>query len=155
MHQTLEVAMMLGDFPDDARADVGRLDRWHHEHGLEAFGHVSIHQRHLELVLEIADGAEPANVERGAHFFGKIDEQAFERSDFDAFLVRSRESYELDTLFNRKQRFFCRVDCDGDDEMIDELAAPPDQILMAPRDRVEAPSIDGRGYHVIPRCGRR
>src|SRR5882762_4856242 len=86
MHQAVEVSTMLRDFTDDARADVGRLHRRDHEDGLEVLGHMSVHQRHLELVLEVADGAKPANVEPGADFFREVDEEAFELSHLDVLV---------------------------------------------------------------------
>src|SRR5882724_9933034 len=56
MNETLEIAVMLGHFAHDARADVGRLHRRDHEDRLEALRHVAVHECHLKLVLEIAHG---------------------------------------------------------------------------------------------------
>src|SRR6185436_11338423 len=83
MHQALEIAVVLRYLAHDARADVGSLYRWHHEDRLEALRHVPVHQRHLELVLEIANRPQAADVELGADLPGEIDQETLELSDFD------------------------------------------------------------------------
>src|SRR6202171_203113 len=109
MYERLQVSVVLRDLPDDARADVGRLDRGHHEDRLEAFGQVAIHQRHLELVLEIADRTQTANVQRRPDFLVESDQEPFKLSYFDALLVGGGEPNELNSFVRGKQRFLGRV----------------------------------------------
>ncbi len=98
MHERRQVPIVLRDFPDDAGADVGRLDRRHHEDRLEALRQVAIHQRHLELVLEIADRAQPADVERGADLLCEIHEQPLELGDLYTLLVGRGKTNELNSF---------------------------------------------------------
>src|SRR5438270_10298887 len=146
---------MFGHLTYDARADVSGLHRRHHEHGLEALRHVPIHERHLKLVLEIADSAETADVERGADFFCEVDEQSLELRYFDAFVVGGSGANEIDALLSGEESLLGRIHSDRNHEVVDEFAAAIDQVLMPASDGVEAASIDGCGRHVTPRCGRR
>ena len=61
MHETREVAAVARDLANEAGADVRRVERRHHVHGLESRRQMAIHERHLILVFEIAHGAQPAD----------------------------------------------------------------------------------------------
>src|SRR5215213_10191906 len=76
VHEIVQVSSVLRNLTDDARADIGSLDRRHHKYGFETRRKIAIHERHLELVLEIADGAETSNDQRCADLPREIDEQA-------------------------------------------------------------------------------
>src|SRR6476659_5487148 len=143
MNESREVSVVLRDFAHDARADVGRFDRWHHENRLETLRQMSVHERHLELVLEIADRAQAADVERRSDLLGEIDQQSLELGDLDTLLVRRGKANQLDSFFGGKEGLFGRVHGDSNDEVIHELAASADQVLVSPGDGIEASSIDG------------
>ena len=146
---------MLGDFTHDTGADVGGFHRRNHEHRLEVLGHVPIHERHLELVFEVAHCAKSTDVELGADLPGEVDEQPLELRDLHVFVVGGGSPNELDPFFRREQRALRGIHGDSDNEMIDEFATSLDQVLVAARDRIEASSIDGRDRHVIPLHGRK
>src|SRR5438045_2680234 len=98
MNQPFEVSVMLSDFAHDARADVRGLDRRDHEHSLEILRHVPVHERHLKLVLEVADRAKAADVELGADLPCEIDQQTFELRHLYMLVAGGGGSYHLDSL---------------------------------------------------------
>src|SRR5215468_6408636 len=70
-----------GDFLDEARRDVRVLLVGHQEHRLDGAPQLAIHQRHLELVLEVRHGADAADDAVGALARDEIDQEAVERDD--------------------------------------------------------------------------
>src|SRR5687768_2178052 len=149
MHETIQAAPELGNFADDAGADVGSLHRRHHEDCLETRRQVAVHQRHLKLVLEIAHCAESSDDERRADLTREVDEQTLELSHLHATIARGCLSNQIDALVGREQRLLRAVVGDSDDEPVDELAAAADEVLVTTRDRIEASGIDGDRSHSV------
>ena len=145
MYQTVEGTAELRDLPDDARAYVGRFNGWHHEYRFQTGRQIAIHQRHLELVLEVAHCAKPADDQRSADFPREVHEQSLKLPHLDAALVSNRALDQLDALVGREQRLLRAVVGNRDYELVDEFAAAMNQILMAPRDRIEASCVDRDG----------
>src|SRR5690242_11738183 len=67
MHELRDVAAEARNLAHQARADVGRVERRHHEDRLESRRQVTVHQGHLVLVLEIADRAQASDEQRRVH----------------------------------------------------------------------------------------
>src|SRR6185312_13921051 len=58
--EAFDGAAQLEDFLDEARAYEGVLAVGHEEDGFEFRGEAAVHERHLQFVLVIADGADAA-----------------------------------------------------------------------------------------------
>src|SRR5690349_13141670 len=65
-HHAVDGGAVAGHLLDEPRRDVGVLLVRHHEHGLHGGLELAVHQRHLELVLEIGDGPDAAHDAVGA-----------------------------------------------------------------------------------------
>src|SRR5206468_1370219 len=59
MHQAGEVAAQPGHFLDDRRRQIDVFLAGHEEDGLHALVQVAVHERHLQLELEVRHGTEP------------------------------------------------------------------------------------------------
>src|SRR5262245_44755082 len=103
MHEVTYLAAVAGDFAHEARADVGRVERRDHEYGLQARRQMAIHESHLILVLEIADGAQAANQKAGADLSGEVHKEAAEGADLDSGLILDRGADERDPLVDREE----------------------------------------------------
>src|SRR5688500_1974525 len=82
-----DVASESRHLADEARADVRRIERRNHEDRLQPRGEVPVHERHLVLVLEIADGAKPADEQTRTDVAREVDEQTLELAYLDARIL--------------------------------------------------------------------
>src|SRR5438093_1459758 len=96
-----------------------------------------VHQRHLEFVLEIADGAETADDERSTDLLREIDEKAVEFLYLNPFVVADVVADERHPLLEREQRTLGAVVGDGDDERVHKFVAAANEIFVAARERIE------------------
>jgi hypothetical protein len=139
--QVRDVAPQAGDLTNQAGTEKGEMQGRNQEHGFETLVQLAVHQRHLELVFEIADGAKTAYHEVGTDVSGKIDQQAVKRLDIDPILAGNDLREEGDALAEREERLLALDICHSDDQSIDEMEAPGNQIFMALRRRIEGPGI--------------
>ena len=79
-HHLGDIAAEGGDLLDQARAQVGVLERGHEEDGVDLRRELAVGVRHLELGLEVAHGAQAADDEAGAELAREVDRQAVEAS---------------------------------------------------------------------------
>ena len=84
---------------------------------------VSIHECHLELVLEVRHGAQTANDQIRTNARRKVHEQSVELANVHACVVTDGRANERDALLQREQRLLRDVRCDGDHDAIDEREA--------------------------------
>src|SRR5215213_10461263 len=138
MHKPVEGSAMQRNLAYDARADVRGIERRNHEDCFETWREMSIHESHLKLVLEIAHRPESADDERRADASREIHQQPLELMNLDARVVARDALDQVHPLAGREERLLQAVDRDGNDELVYELAAPADEILMAARYRIEA-----------------
>ena len=106
-----------------------------------------VHQRHLELVLEVAHRAEAAHHHRRPDSLGELGQQPFERLERHPRLVAHRGPQHVEPLVHRKERLLRRVDRHGDDHPVRQREAPPDQVLVTLRRRIERAGVDRDACH--------
>src|SRR2546427_13270328 len=70
-----------GDLLDQPRRDVRVLLVRHEEHRLDGRPQLAVHERHLELVLEVRHGADATHDAVGALAGDEVDEEPVERDD--------------------------------------------------------------------------
>ena len=97
--------------------------RRHHEDGLDLTIQAAVHQRHLELELEVRHGAQPAHDHLRLAPLDVVDQQPVEGVDFDVRQILEDRARDLDPLGHREQRRFLRVDQDRDDDAIEQPRA--------------------------------
>jgi hypothetical protein len=78
----------------------------------------AVHQRHLELVLEIADGPESPHHEVRTDLVGEVGQQAVERFDLDPVLVVQNLREKGDPLLYGEERVL-RVALSGRSDLRD------------------------------------
>src|SRR5437879_4001921 len=94
-----------GDFLDQARRDVRVLLGRHQKHGLDGAPELPVHQRHLELVLEIGHRADPPHDAVGALARHEVDQEPVERDDAEVAELRGGLVDHLEAFLHREQRF--------------------------------------------------
>ena len=101
-----------------------------------------IHESHLELELEIGDGAKSAHDHLRAAPRHVVDEQTFEGVDLDVRLVAEHGAGDLDALVHREERCLFRVDENRDDDAVEQAGAAGDDVDVAVGQRIEGAGID-------------
>ncbi len=136
---------MPRDFLDQVRRTEEQPRIREHKNCLDVRAHRLVHLRHLQLVIEIRHGAQRANQNLGADSFRVIDRQPAE-------LVHPRARLEvaddfadyLDALVTGKQRLILvRIVSDGDDHLVENRDAAPDDVNVAVVNRIEAAGVNG------------
>ena len=132
---------------DEPRADVTVLLRRHHENGFDFIIQAPVHERHLELELEVRHGAKPAHDDLRATPLHVIHEQAVEGIDLDIRQQLEDRAGYLHALRHREQRGLLRIDENRDDDPIEQPRAPGNDIDVTVRQRIEGSRINGNGWH--------
>src|ERR1041385_1613833 len=143
-HEARDVAPQAHDFLHQARADVKMILPGHHEERLDAGRELAVHHRHLELVLEVRDRAQPANDDLCAGFFCVFNEQPVETLGLDAVA----ESFEnladhLQPLVEIEEgAVLFRVARDRDDDPVEDAKRALNQVDVTVGDGIERARID-------------
>jgi hypothetical protein len=106
-----------------------------------------VHQRHLELVLEVAHRAESPHHHRRSDLLGELHQQSVERLEGDPRLVAHHGLEHREPLGDREQRLLGRIHRDRDDHPVGQREAPADQVLVALRRRIERARVDRDACH--------
>jgi hypothetical protein len=108
---------------------------------------VPVHVRHLQLVLEVGDGAQPAQHDLCALLARVLDEQSLEVVDLDARVLPDDVADHRDALLDGEERRLLRVVQHGHDDAVERAQAALEDADVSVRDRVERAGID-RDAHV-------
>jgi hypothetical protein len=103
---------------------------------------LAVHQRHLELVLEVRHGPEAAHHHPRPGLPREIHQQPVEGLDRHRGVAAERGPEEREPLVDAEERLLGGIEGDGHDQAVAEREAPPHQVLMAARGRVERSRID-------------
>jgi len=132
---------------------VGR----HQKDSLDLRVQPRVYAGHLQLVFEIGHGAQTADDDLGADRAGEVHQQRVEGAHFDAvgitvFEMGNLVPYNFYPLIGGKQRPLAVVARDADDQPVDDLERPANDIGMPVGNRVEGAGIDAdsRLDHVSP-----
>ena len=142
-HQIGHPSPELEDLLDQPRGQVRVALGGHHEDRLDAGIEAPIHERHLELVLEVREGPDAPHDHRGPHLPRVAHEQAGEGVDADPGLALVGLADEVHPLLDREERLLLRVDQDGHPDPIEHVEAAGDDVEVAVRDGVERARKDG------------
>jgi hypothetical protein len=99
---------------------------------------VAVHERHLELVLEVRVRPKAPQDHAGPDFVREVDDQAVERRDGDAGEVAERALQHVETLVEREGAALPEVPRDGHDQLREHTSPAMNQVQVPVRDRVEA-----------------
>src|SRR3972149_1024777 len=131
-----------GDLLDQPRGDVRVLLVRHEEDRLDGVLELAVHQRHLELVLEVRDRADAPHDAVGALAGHEVDEEAVQRDDGEVVDPRRRLVDHLEALLDGEQRLLRGVGHHRDDQLVEDPEAPLDDVHVAVVDGVEHPPGD-------------
>src|SRR5262249_47525657 len=92
------------------------------------------------------DGADAADDQMGAAGGGVVDQQAFERSDFDVGIGAHHFAEHLRSFFDAEQRILGLIAEYSDNEMLHQAAGPGDQVEVAVGDRIERTGVNRDGF---------
>ena len=113
------------------------LRRRHDEKRLQLLVQLVVERRHLELVLEVGDGAQSLHHGLGAHAAGEVDEQLVERLDAHVGQIARDLLHKGHSLLEGEERLFLRRDSHGNDDLVDKLGGTADNVEMSGGDGVE------------------
>src|SRR5687768_11014199 len=120
-----------------------------HEEGLDA-GELAVHLGHLQLVLEVADGAQALHDHRDVVRLAVVDEQALEAVDPDVGQFGDGVAQQLHALVDREEPGLARVDQHRHDQFVVQPGSTIDDVDVAVGDRVERTGTDGASHGKRP-----
>src|SRR5919109_2054045 len=139
------------DLLDAARRDEAELGVRHQVDGLDVGSERAVQVVHLELPLEVGDHAQALDHRLRAPALRELDDELGEDIDLDVVLVAQGLLEEADPLVDGEHRpLVARLANDSDDDAVEDLRRPADDVEVAERDRVVAARAD-RGAEVVRR----
>jgi hypothetical protein len=94
---------------------------------------------HLELVLEVRHGAQPADERAGAAAPRVFHQQSTEGIDLDVRILAEHFADDGDALIGRKQRILLRIHQHRDDDPLEQVRAAKNDVDVAVGQRIEGP----------------
>src|ERR1019366_1581668 len=150
-----EVAAQRRNLTQQGAADVRQLLMGHQEDRFDVGIHHGVHDRHGELVLHVAGGANAEQHDVSAEAADEANGQAVEGEHLDVAIGLDRMLEQLDALALGEELRVFRVVADGDDEPIDKPSAALDDVEMPEVDRIEDAGIDRDAFGGDHGCHRR
>ena len=146
--EKVDIAPESADFLHEAGADVCELLPRHEKDRLEIGLEFSIHQRELELEFKVRHCAEPPDKGDRFFFFGKIDQQAFERFHHNVGDVLSRLLNQIHPFCEGKESLLGAVFGHADDQFIKNADSSTEHVKVTIGDGIEASGINDLAHEV-------
>ena len=146
-HQPFQAASQHGDFLDKVGTEKGEAQAGHHKKGFDIGIQFAVHQGHLEFVFEIGYGPEPPDDHIGILVLGEIDQQSLEIRYFHPFFMVENLTDHLDAIFDGEKRGFFRIRQDSDNDSIEYLQCPVNDVHVSVCDGIEGTGIYGLFIH--------
>src|SRR5215472_61230 len=147
--QPADVPAVLGDLLDQAGPQEGVERVGGHEQRLD-LGHPVVHLRHLHLVLEVADGAQPLDHRGDPVGRAEVHQQAVEPLDSDVAVAAGDLAQHLDALVDREQAALGDVDQHRDDHLVVQARGAADDVEVTVGDRIKGTRTDYALHVVTP-----
>src|SRR5919201_48084 len=141
-----DVAAKFGKLFDQTGAEKQMSKAGRNEYRCDLRFQAAVHQRHLELALEIGDGAQAANDRAGSHPAGEIDRQPVKGADLDSRSLAQAFADHAHPFPGAEQRLLAGILEHGDHHPVEDSGGPIDDVEMSVSQRVEAARIE-RGDH--------
>jgi hypothetical protein len=150
-HEVAHPPAELEDLLHEPRGDVRVALRRHHEHGLDPGVEPAVHQGHLELVLEVRDGAKPADDDARPHPARVVHEEPGERVDLHPRVAAVGLADDPHPLLDGEEGLLLGVHQDRHAHPVEHGEAAVHDVEVPVRDRVEGPREDRqRGPRTLP-----
>src|SRR5436309_147416 len=124
-------------FLDQGGVQVGVLLARHQKGHLETGRETAVHERHLELELEVAHGAQAADHDLGADPPGTVHDQVRELHHLDTPQGARGGADHLHPLADRKQGSLARAVRHRHHHAVEQPRGPPGEVEVPVRERVE------------------
>src|SRR5260221_3375186 len=137
MHKSTQRPAKLRDFSNELRAQVAVWFSRNHENGFQPRLEFAVHQRHLQLVLVIRDGANPAQDYTCAALPRVVRQEALENVHFYARPMLGHLAQHLHALAHAEKRLLLGILEHRHNDEVEHFFAPLDQVEMAVRHRIK------------------
>src|SRR5690606_36324563 len=144
-----DVPAELPDLLHLARREECELRIGRHEERLDA-RYAVVHLGHLQLVLVVADGPEPADDDGDVLLLAVVHRQAVERVDADVAVLLGGLGDHLGPFLDGEQALLVLVDQHGDDHLVVQTGGAADDVEMPVGDGVERSRTDGTAHGANP-----
>lgn len=142
-YQSFDGAAELGDLAHNARTEITVFFRGHHENGFHIGFEPSIHERHLELVLVVGDGANAAQDGVGIAPAHIVHQKPIEEIHFHIGPLAGDFTEHFRALARGEERRLVQILEDGDDEAVEDARAAGNEVQVPVGHGIEGPRIDG------------
>ena len=139
-----DIAGEGGNLAHEGAGDELELVARRQEHGLDVGHQLSVHAGHLELVLEVADGAQTAHHDLAALIDHEIAQQAAETDITSTFGYLAASSVAIwSRSVDREHGPLVVAFGDGEDQPLEQAAGPAHQVFVTERHGVEGAGVHG------------
>ena len=136
------VAAVARDLFHERGAGVAILLVRHDEDRLDLGLQVAVHQRHVELKLEVGERSQAADERVGLLGDGELDEQAVEENSGDVWVFGDVGLNQSEALFGGEKRALARVAGDGDSDAVKQPGRAVEHVEVAVGQRVKGAGIN-------------
>jgi CDP-diacylglycerol---glycerol-3-phosphate 3-phosphatidyltransferase len=149
-----DVAAVAGDLFHERGTGVTELLVGHDEERLDLRLQVAVHERHVELELEVGEGAQAADDGVGFLGDGELDEKAVEDDDIDMRVVGEVGADEFEALLGGKDGTLAGIAGDGDGDAVEELGRAVEHIEVTVGEGIERAGINAVTHELRHHRGR-
>ena len=137
-----DVAAVAGDLFDERGAGVAELLMGHDEERLDPGLQVAVHERHVELKLEVGEGAQAADNGVGFLGDGELDEQAVEDDGGDVRVAGEVALDEIETVLGGEDGALAGVAGDGNGDAVEEFRSAVEHIEVTVGEGIKRAGIN-------------
>jgi len=131
-----------------------RLDERKEYSGLVVMNMVTlqavVHLGHLQLVVEVADGAQALDDDLDPTLLAEVDDEPVEAVDMDVAVAGGDVTEHLRALLEREKPALARVDTDGDHDLVVQETCPADDVQVTEGHGIEGPRADSPSHDRRP-----
>lgn len=146
--EEVDIAPESADFLDQTGTDIREFLSRHQKDRLKVGFEFPVHQCELELKLKVRHRAEPPDKGDRFFFFGKIDQQAFERFHHNVGDVLSRLLNQIHPFGERKESLLGAVFGHADDQFIKNTHSSAEHIKVTIGDGIKASGVNDLAHEV-------
>ena len=142
-HQVLDRSAEFCHLAHQPGTQVGVLFGRHHENCFQVGLQLAVHHRHLQLVFIVAERADAAQHGAGLDPCRVVHRQAVEDVHLNVLELGGQGLQHGAAFAQAEQRALLRIAQDGHDQLVENLAAPFNQVQVPVGRRIKRAGIDG------------
>ena len=126
-----DISAKTGNFTNQAGGYVSILFRRGEKHGFDTGREITVHTGQLEFILEVGDGAQPAQNDTRLLLDHEIHQQVVKAADFDIPYVCQHFPRQRHAGFEGKGSALVRTRCNRHQHTVEQSRSPLDQVRVA------------------------